>query len=50
MIRHSDQHVSDVFNAEQSDISVCNVHQEEKSVEEEAAAKENQKQTDQHEQ
>ena len=50
MIRHSDQHVFNVFSVEQSDISVCNVHQKEKSVEEEAAAKKNQKQTDQHEQ
>ena len=49
-IRHSDQHIFDVFSAEQSDISAYNVHQEEKSVEKKAAAKENQKQTDQHEQ
>ena len=49
-IRHFDQHVSNVFSVEQSDISVCNVHQEEKSIEKEAAAKRNQKQTDQHEQ
>ena len=50
IIRHSDQHISDVLSAGQSDISVCNAHQEKKSVEEEAAAKKNQKQTDQHEQ
>ena len=50
VIRHSDQHISNVLNAGQSDISACNAHQEEKNVEEEAAAKENQKQTDQHEQ
>ena len=49
-IRHFNQHISDAFNVEQSDISACNAHQEEKSVEEKAATKENQKQTDQHEQ
>ena len=50
MIRHFDQYISNILSAEQSNISVCNVCQEEKNIEEKAAAKRNQKQTDQHEQ